>query len=242
MHHNVLIDWFSTNKGQILQEQEIEFLIRSITVSCKQVILQIGDLGWNSQYIDCSLYQQFYILKTGSSPSIPPHPFLHGEAHVLPFKSESVDMIILPHLLDFHQNKHSILREVERILKPEGKLIILGFNPWNIYINLQYIRRRDKLSLWHPSLLSRTRLTDWLHLLNFEVDLAAGFNFDAMRKNIGHAEQRKQKFSTVSYAVKAIKRHYRLIPLLPVRNYQPKPAMAKLIEMPIRKGKYDENS
>ena len=124
MHHNVLIDWFSTNKGQILQEQEIEFLIRSITVSCKQVILQIGDLGWNSQYIDCSLYQQFYILKTGSSPSIPPHPFLHGEAHVLPFKSESVDMIILPHLLDFHQNKHSILREVERILKPEGILLL----------------------------------------------------------------------------------------------------------------------
>ena len=241
MHRKVLIDWFSTTKGQVLQQQEAAFLTRSITVSCKQVIVQIGALGWESEFIDCNMYEQFYVIDDELSPCSE-SKLLKGAADILPFKSESVDMIILPHLLDFDRDKHQVLREVERILKPEGKLIILGFNPWNIYINLQYIRRREKKSLWHPSLVSRTRLEDWLNLLNFEVELAAGFDFDAMRTSAGHAERRKKQITMVAYAIKAIKRCYHLIPLTPVREYQASVAMAKLMDLTARQNEYDESS
>ena len=241
MHRKVLIDWFSTSKGQVLQQQEAAFLARSITVSCKQVIVQIGALGWENKFIDCSLYEQFYVMDDEQS-SWPASKLLRGTTEALPFKSESIDMVILPHLLDFDQQKHQLLREVERIIKPEGKLIILGFNPWNIYINLQYIRRREKNSLWHPSLVSRTRIADWLSLLNFEVELAAGFDFDAMRISAGHAERRKKQITTVAYAIKAIKRCYHLIPLTPVTDYQTSVAMAKLIDIPVRLNEYNETS
>ncbi len=233
MHRKVLIDWFSTSKGQVLKQQEAAFLTRSITVSCKQVVVQIGALGWENEFIDCSLYEQFYVMDDEQLPW-PESKLLQGATDALPFKSESVDMIILPHLLDFDRNKHQVLREVERILKPEGKLIILGFNPWNIYINLQYIRRREKGALWHPNLVSRTRLEDWLSLLNFEVELAAGFDFDAMRTSAGHAERRKKQIITIAYAIKATKRCYHLIPLTPVNEYQAGVAMAKLIDLPVR--------
>ncbi len=239
MQRKVLIDWFNTRKGQVLQQQEAAFLKRSITVSCKQVIVQIGALGWEQNYIDCNLYKQFYVVDDAQTPSVG-SKLLRGLTNALPFKSESVDMLILPHLLDFDLHKHQVLREAERILKPEGKLVVLGFNPWNIYINLQYMRRRDKHSPWHPSLLSRTKLADWLSLLNFEVEIAAGFDFDAMRIGDGHAEQRKYQLTTAAYAIRAIKRCYHLIPLTPVRKYQSKIAMAKLIDTTVRQYNYDE--
>ena len=241
MHRKVLIDWFSTNKGQVLQQQEAAFLTRSITVSCKQVIVQIGALGWENEFIDCSLYEQFYVLDDEHFPCSA-SKLLRGTATALPFQSDSVDMLILPHLIDFDPQKHQVLREVERTLKPGGKLIILGFNPWNMYLNLQYMRRREKNTPWHPSLVSRSRLADWLSLLNFEVELAAGFDFDDMRTSAGHAERRNKRLTTVAYAIKAIKRCYHLIPLTPVTEYQPSVAMAKLIDLPLRLNEYDESS
>ena len=138
MHRKVLHEWFASSKGQILQQQETVFLTRSITVSCKQVIVQIGALGWENDFIDCSLYEQFYVLDDEQDSSQQSN-MLRGTTVALPFKSESVDMVILPHLLEFDRHKHQVLREVERILKPEGRLTILSFNPWNIYINLQYM-------------------------------------------------------------------------------------------------------
>jgi SAM-dependent methyltransferase len=87
----------------------------------------------------------------------------------LPFAAHSVDLVVLPHVLEFHADPHQILREVERILIPEGHLIILGFNP----VSLWGLRNRFDRSgsfPWHGTYLSLTRLKDWLKLLGFEVD------------------------------------------------------------------------
>ncbi len=241
MHRKVLIDWFTTTKGQILQKQEVAYLRRSITASCKQVILQVGALGWENKFIDCSLYKQFYVLDSEQF-SWPESKLLIGRNSTLPLQSDSVDLVILPHLLEFDTDKHQVLREVERVLKPEGKLIILGFNPWNVYINLQYIWHKDKSAPWWPSLVSRTKIEDWLRLLNFEVDVAAGFDFDASRISVADAEQRKKDIRIVAYAIKAIKRRYHLIPLTPIKKYQSKLVMARLIETPYRQKEYDKNS
>ncbi|WP_428353835.1 class I SAM-dependent methyltransferase [Methyloprofundus sp.] len=241
MHRKVLHEWFSTSKGQVLQQQEAAFLKRSITVSCKQLIVQIGALGWENEFIDCSLYEQFYVMDD-EQDSWYQSKLLRGATVALPFKSESVDMVILPHLLEFDRNKHQVLREIERILKPEGKLTIISFNPWNIYINLQYMRRKAKKAPWFPGLVSRTRIEDWLRLLNFEAEFAAGFNFDAARINAGHAEGRSQQLRVAAYGINAIKRSYHLIPLTPIREYQSKFAMAKLIDVPVIRSQYDTES
>jgi SAM-dependent methyltransferase len=39
----------------------------------------------------------------------------------------------MAHALEFHDDPHQILREVERVLIPEGELIITGFNPISIW-------------------------------------------------------------------------------------------------------------
>jgi ubiquinone/menaquinone biosynthesis C-methylase UbiE len=194
--------------------------------------VQLGALGWENEFIDCTLYEQFIVLDDEQNAWYE-SKMLRCHNTELPLESESVDMVILPHLLEFDDDKHQVLREVERILKPEGKLVILGFNPWNLYINYQYLLHRSKGASWVPPLVSRTKIEDWLRLLNFEVELAAGFDFDAMRVNAGHAERRKNALHVAAYGMIAIKRRYHLIPIGPAKAYQANMVMAKLIDTPL---------
>lgn len=88
----------------------------------------------------------------------------------LPIASQSVDLVVLPHVLEFADDPHQILREVERILIPEGQLLITGFNPLSLWgIRRRTTRRRNSFP-WNGNYLSPLRVRDWLKLLGFDVD------------------------------------------------------------------------
>lgn len=87
----------------------------------------------------------------------------------LPFAAHSIDLVILPHLLEFRDDAHQILREVERILIPEGQVIITGFNPFSLWGSRRRLDRSGNFP-WNGRYLSLPRLKDWLQLLGFEPD------------------------------------------------------------------------
>ena len=97
---------------------------------------------------------------------------IEGNYSELPFANESLDLVVLPHLLEFAADPHQILREVDRVLRPEGRLIISGFNPASLWGARQYLSRligtpylpRD------GKFISLIRVKDWLQLLNFSLD------------------------------------------------------------------------
>lgn len=91
----------------------------------------------------------------------------------LPFAAQSVDLIVLPHMLEFHSDPHQVLREIERVLIPEGQLIVLGFNPLSLWGARRRLMRRREAFPWSGDYLSVLRLKDWLKLLNFEIDRGA---------------------------------------------------------------------
>lgn len=91
----------------------------------------------------------------------------------LPVASQSVDLIVLPHVLEFYPDPHQILREVERVLIPEGRLFILGFNPFSLWGLRRHLPRCPTGFPWNGQYLSILRLKDWLTLLNFELDRGA---------------------------------------------------------------------
>ncbi len=98
---------------------------------------------------------------------------VHCELSSLPFAANSIDLVILPHVLEFHREPHQILREVERILIPEGQLVIAGFNPhslWGLERSLRRVSGRAEAFPWRGQYLSLLRLKDWLQLLGFEVE------------------------------------------------------------------------
>jgi len=104
---------------------------------------------------------------------------LHCDFEALPFDSASLDLVLLPHSLELACDAHALLREVERVLRPEGRLIVFGLNPasaWGLRQNLGRLKRHGQPYL--PDLgpdgefIGYWRLRDWLKLLSFGVEAA----------------------------------------------------------------------
>lgn len=86
----------------------------------------------------------------------------------LPFANASLDLVVLPHVLEFAAHPHQVLREVERVLVPEGSVLVTGFNPFSLW----GMRRRlgnQQMPPWRGRYLSVPRLKDWFSLLGFET-------------------------------------------------------------------------
>ena len=98
---------------------------------------------------------------------------LQTDAAALPFDSDSLDLLVLPYVLEFHSNPHQVLREVQRVLRPEGRLLILGFNPlslWGLRNTIHHALAPGRTGFpWPGHYLGIHRLKDWLKLLDFEV-------------------------------------------------------------------------
>lgn len=90
----------------------------------------------------------------------------------LPFASQSLDLVVLPHVLEFVPEPHQVLREVERVLIPEGQVIICGFNPASLWGLRQFAARAGGRPFLPEDgeFISLPRLKDWLKLLSMEVN------------------------------------------------------------------------
>jgi len=113
----------------------------------------------------------------------------------LPFDSDSLDLVILPHVLEFSENPHQVLREVSRVLRPEGNLIISGFNPRSLWGLHRILGRRHGYP-WQGNFIALPRLKDWLALLGFEV---AGGSF-AVYAPPFHTSQWLERFAFMERA------------------------------------------
>ena len=153
-----------------------------------------------------------------------------ANAFELPVASDSADMVILPHLLEFDSNYLQILRETERVLKPEGKLIVLGFNPWSLFSLYQTVIRGKNKVPCRGHFISRLRLIDRLHLLNFEAEVVAGFNVKTVITSSSEYENSKRSFTVTAYAIRAVKRRFNIIPLRPVFEEKPRFAVVGAID------------
>ena len=152
----MLSDVFGFNAIQI-GLPEIDFLAEN-RIPLK---LRIGDI----QQIDV----------TGTGKSDPARMLtdpidLVCELPELPFASNSIDLVVLTHGLEFHSHPHQLLREVERVLMPEGKLIIAGFNPFSLWGLRRRLPKCAAEGPWRGHFISLPRLKDWLTLLNLETD------------------------------------------------------------------------
>ncbi len=94
-----------------------------------------------------------------------------AEPEALPFDSSSVDLLVLPHGLECTDDPHQVLREVQRVLVPEGRVVLSGFNPWSLW---GFRHHLPWIKPWLPqpaaSQVSVARLKDWFKLLSFDID------------------------------------------------------------------------
>ncbi|GHU14135.1 methyltransferase type 11 [Betaproteobacteria bacterium] len=170
------IAWRQTPLGQYVLAWEQEKLDMALADVFGYNALQLGMPEQNFLRANRIALRQTIALPADTLDDVhnnnhPPHLF--AEFSQLPIASQSVDLLLLPHVLEFHPEPHQILREAHRILRPEGRLFILGFNPLSLWGLTRSLPGRVRGQPKNGQYLSVLRLRDWLKLLNFEVDRGA---------------------------------------------------------------------
>ncbi len=90
----------------------------------------------------------------------------------LPFADDSIDVVLLHHLLDYVESPQEVLREATRVTLPMGHLVIVGFNSASVWGVWRALTKFVKPSPWDGRFIRTGRLMDWLNLLNFKIDRA----------------------------------------------------------------------
>ncbi|MDX1573747.1 MAG: methyltransferase domain-containing protein [Methylophaga sp.] len=156
------------------------------------------------------------------------HGQLQAHNQYLPFKSASVDQLVITHALEFADAPHQLLREAERILSEDGSIILFVFNPLSSWGLRRLFSWRGKQP-WRGHFFSRWRLTDWLTLLDFEVveRRAIIFQLPVNRRSKGFGSQFLTRFGPRFWpyfgAVTVIVAKKRRFLVTPLRNHWKRP-------------------
>lgn len=157
---NSLAAWLDTHQGQYLLAREQDYFDRSVA----------DIFGFNA--VQLGLPEHDFLrasrmpLRFTAAHEVGAHVLMEMEE--LPFESGSIDLALLPHVLEFNKHPHQILREIERVLRPEGNVIISGFNPRSLW-GLRRAMGSKAGYPWCGEFITLSRLKDWLALLGFEI-------------------------------------------------------------------------
>ncbi|MFN0163629.1 MAG: methyltransferase domain-containing protein [Burkholderiales bacterium] len=152
--------WFHTAAGRYILEWERQCLEGTIADLFGYFALQVGLPGIDLLAAS-RMPWRFRAGPTGAGQ-------LLAHADDLPVASESVDLLLLPHLLEEAFDPHQTLREAERVLRPDGVLVVTGFNPVSLW-GARRLAGSSEVPPWGAEYVGVLRLKDWLKLLNFEV-------------------------------------------------------------------------
>ncbi|MES9972546.1 MAG: class I SAM-dependent methyltransferase [Candidatus Thiodiazotropha sp.] len=213
--------WFESDLGKLLAEQEAKCLNSRIATLFGYHVVQLG-LPYNGQdLLQQSPARNRVVMGIGGDGS---GVGLQADSHRLPFASDSVDGMVLPHTLDFATDPHQVLREVERVLIPQGKVLLSGFNPWSQWGLWRLLHLRSRTVPWCGHFFSGKRIQDWFSLLGFELEEVAYLHYRPPVSHLpimqrlafleGMGEKIYPKLAGV-YVILAVKREVIVTPLRP---------------------------
>jgi len=213
-HQQYLRGWFQNAPGQMLLAQEQVCLEQLLIGLFGHYLIQLGFAGSGLDLSGASRFRSYVVLDAHPKHQADASSVL-GDVEQLPVMTDSVDVVLMPHTLDFSSDPHQVLREAERVLIPEGRLIILGFNPWSLWGLWHLFYRRSGVVPWCGQFLAQRRIHDWLSLLGFSVEKSHYLMFRPPLKREGimgrleGMEQLGQRYWTPLsgvYVVQAVKR------------------------------------
>ncbi|MGB5133363.1 MAG: methyltransferase domain-containing protein [Steroidobacteraceae bacterium] len=160
-------EWLAGPLGQMLLEQERACVGSSLECAFGLHCVQIGAWGEPDAFLAQARTRRTALVAMPGTPGAA----LIAEPSALALQSDSVDVMLLPHTLEFEPDPHEVLREVGRVLRGEGELLVLGFEPLSSW-SLRNAFTRGGCPPGLKRTISESRLADWLKLLGFEVGAA----------------------------------------------------------------------
>ena len=128
-------DWYQSPLGREVAAQEAACLEGMLEGIFGHYLLQVGGAAGFGEVVAASPIRHRILLPAAVHRAELGMQIVASPEH-LPVASDSLDAVLLAHSLDFAPDPRQVLREAERVLIPEGRLLILGFNalsPWGLW-------------------------------------------------------------------------------------------------------------
>ena len=207
--------WTSGVPGRVLCGMEAKVLQEWLPGIFGYRLVQVGNVTWpDEDPLRASAIGHKVVLHTSAVTAWSP---VIADPARLPLASESIDLMLLPHTLDVSADPQGVLRDAERTLIPDGRLIIMSFNPWSLWGGrrmLSGLSRRRGFP-WSANFIGYVRLSDWLTLLGLEIERTEVLMFrppcqtDAMMGRSAFLDRAGRRFWPMLagvYMVQAVKR------------------------------------
>lgn len=216
--HESFERWFQTPLGRALLADQRRMLDHELKRFTGARQLQVG-ISHRLPLATGTDFSQKVIVAPRWYPDIPDGVAI-CDANELSFPGDSMDLVVLHHTADFTRYPHEVLREAARVLRGEGTIALIGFNPLSLWGARKYISRHRE-GPWGGRFMLRGRMEDWLRLLGFSVELSVTRFFRlpvqrSGRKNCGQvkADSAGKQFlpGGAYYCILAKKRVYAGIP------------------------------
>ncbi len=162
--------WLAGPLGAMLLECERTVVAQSLECAFGLHCVQIGAWGEPDTFLRLARTRRTALVAGRGARGAA----LVSEPAALALQSDSVDVMLLPHTLEFASNPHDVLREAARVLAGEGELLVLGFEPLGGW-TLRHTFTRGGFPPGRVRTIAAQRLADWLKLLGFEVGDAERF-------------------------------------------------------------------
>lgn len=166
--------WFRTLPGALIMELELKELDRLLPAIPGNIAIQIGG-PCNLRLLQKSKMRYVYYC-SDQSAWMGDGSRLQCDYHALPFESNSVNLILVSHALEFTDQPELFLEEIYRVLRPGGQLLLFGFNRWSWWSLVKYYRHHKGYP-WSGSFRSIWQVKKWLHQLGYGIVMNKSFCF-----------------------------------------------------------------
>ncbi|OED45784.1 hypothetical protein ACH42_04675 [Endozoicomonas sp. (ex Bugula neritina AB1)] len=161
-------DWLSSDAGAVLVESEKLLLEQELCTIFGYHACQFSSVPEADMLQTTPISRQFIL--TPNVLSGEPRSLLQADPNHWPVSPGCLDLVLLHHTLEVAENPHRLLSEAANTIIPEGKLIVIGFNPISLGGLTRWLLPRQRRLLHHAHFITSWRLRDWLKLLNFHVE------------------------------------------------------------------------
>ena len=167
-----LADWFAHEPGQALLQREAALIRERVRRFHGDSMLWLGPVGPAvAATARCMVRSRLY-----GAPAAPVAPLSDVASCVvapaaLPIASNSMDGVVVHHGLEYARDPRAAIREVARVIRPGGRLLVCCFNPLSLW---RFGPLRGRVCPVTPF-----RLSDWLAVLGFRESQTRYLNYRA---------------------------------------------------------------
>jgi SAM-dependent methyltransferase len=222
---SVVGEWLATPLGRRCLANEQRLMRQALERVFGEQCLQIGAWGARNTFLRFARTQRRALLDW--RPGVPADLISHPEQ--LAVATDSVDVVLLPHTLERTASPHALLREVDRVLRPDGHLVVLSFAPGGFW-GLRHLLSSRGFPEGRERLIREGRLRDWLELLSFDVPAATRYchtlpiqRFSQLR--VLPREEWAQRWLPIFSGGYLLRAQKRVQPLTPVRLWRRQPRL-----------------